>query len=94
MLVSCSAWSLPCCESRLRQTRLGAVGDGAGSEHHRNELVPTTIRVGLCFIVQDEPTTFGNTTATAIGKMKRADAPWWLLSESRAAMLAMLVQAK
>lgn len=40
------------------------------------------------------PIQFGNTTATAIGKMKQADAPWWLLSESRAAILAMLVQAK
>ena len=32
------------------------------------------IRLGLCCIFRDEPIKFGNTTATAIGKMKRADA--------------------
>lgn len=32
------------------------------------------IRLGLCCIFRDEPIKFGNTTATAIGKLKRADA--------------------
>ena len=32
------------------------------------------IRLGLCCIFRDEPIKFRNTTATAIGKMKRADA--------------------
>jgi UV DNA damage endonuclease len=32
------------------------------------------IRLGLCCIFRDEPIKFGNTTATSIGKMKRADA--------------------
>lgn len=32
------------------------------------------IRLGLCCIFRDEPIKFGNTTATAIGKMKRAEA--------------------
>lgn len=32
------------------------------------------IRLGLCCIFRDEPIKFGNTTATAIGKMKRPDA--------------------
>lgn len=32
------------------------------------------IRLGLCCIFRDEPIQFGNTTATASGKMKRADA--------------------
>ena len=32
------------------------------------------IRLGLCCIFRDQPIKFGNTTATAIGKMKRADA--------------------
>jgi hypothetical protein len=30
------------------------------------------LRLGLCCIFRDEPLKFGNTTATAIGKMKRA----------------------
>ena len=73
-------------------------GQGAAVHNGHEQVVigywPITIRLGLCSIVQDEPIKFGNTTATAIGKMKQADAPWWLLSESRAAILAMLVQAK
>jgi len=32
------------------------------------------IRLGLCCIFRDEPIKFGNTTATAIGKMKRPEA--------------------
>lgn len=32
------------------------------------------IRLGLCCIFRDEPIKFGSTTATAIGKMERADA--------------------
>ena len=55
---------------------------------------PIMIHLGPCFLVRDEPTKFGNTTAAAVGKMKQADAPWWLLSGGRAAILAMLVQAK
>ena len=32
------------------------------------------IRLGLCCIFRNEPIKFGNTTATSIGEMKRADA--------------------
>ncbi len=52
------------------------------------------IHLGLCCILRDKPVKFGNTTATAISEIKRADASWWLFLGGRAAILAMLVQAK
>jgi len=52
---------------------MGLNGHRAATIDHRRELEPGMIRLGLCCLFRDQPIKFATTTATAVGKMSRAD---------------------
>lgn len=55
-------------------SHMGVDSDGVAVVDHDHELGQAVIRLGLCCMFQEQPIKFVTTTATAIGRMNRADA--------------------
>jgi UV DNA damage repair endonuclease len=72
---------------------VGVRRHSAATVDHGDEMEKPMVRLGLCCTFRDQPIKFVNTTATAIGRIKRTDAQAklaWLCAANAVAIFASL----